>query len=392
MTGGGVRRPAGREAAALGLSAGLLAGGLVLASQSPPLHIHRPLSLPWWSLIALYALVQGFPVDFEFRKAAHSITLAQLPLTLGLVFLDPLQHLTARVLGTAIAAVIVKRQVFVKAAYNVATSAFELGVAVLVVGLVQSGQSFGPRLWLILFTALAAVEVVSLVSLATVWRIMAIPSEFTQMVGSAGFALVTGALFSGFALTAIAAVYTDPFMLIIVAFIMGGLAYAYRGHRRVSAQQRTTEQLYDFVKDLGPLEVHSEDAMRVLEEVRVLLHAAHLDLAVPTDTGWEHLLVSENAVAATKAPDADLLAEAVARSGRPALRADAPGQPNQMATPLVGSRRLVGILTVRNRMGDIRDFDLGDLRLLETVATELTTAFERGRLLQDLERAATRTR
>jgi len=50
---------------------------------------------------------------------------------------------------------------------------------------------------------------------------------------------------------------------------------------------------------------------------------------------------------------------------------------------------LVGVLTVRQRLGDIRAFELRDLRLLETVAAELGGAIERGSLQRDLARAAT---
>jgi diguanylate cyclase (GGDEF)-like protein len=60
-----------------------------------------------------------------------------------------------------------------------------------------------------------------------------------------------------------------------------------------------------------------------------------------------------------------------------------------MSTPLVGHKGLIGVLFAKQRLGSVRGFDLGDVRLLETVATELTTALERGRLLADLGRAAT---
>jgi diguanylate cyclase (GGDEF)-like protein len=168
-----------------------------------------------------------------------------------------------------------------------------------------------------------------------------------------------------------------------------GLVLAYRGHRRLFAQQRKTEQLYEFVKELGPVDITSSSLAPLLDEVRVLLHARHLDFAVPAEeTGWVHFTSSEDD-AGTHRGSSDHLAEAVARTGEPALTSTSGTRPDTMATPLIGARNLVGILTVTDRLGEIRDFDMGDLRLLETVATELTTAFERGRLLADLNRSAT---
>ncbi|MCW2667897.1 MAG: putative Diguanylate cyclase/phosphodiesterase, partial [Frankiales bacterium] len=50
---------------------------------------------------------------------------------------------------------------------------------------------------------------------------------------------------------------------------------------------------------------------------------------------------------------------------------------------------LLGVLTVTDRLGTARGFDMQDLRLLEAVSAALGTALERGRLLADLGRAAT---
>jgi diguanylate cyclase (GGDEF)-like protein len=388
MTRGGARRTAGRESIALLFSTSLLGLGLLLALQSSPFPVHAPLSIPWWALIPLYALAQRYPVDFEVRKEAHSVSLTQLPLTLGLVLVNPLLHLCARLLATVINTVL-RRQPLAKAAFNLGIGALDVGVAVAAVGLVGHVHAFGPQLWLALFAALILSEVLSCLALGVVWRILEIPVSASQLLTPLAFASLASALFTAFSIVAVSALYTEPMSLLIVAFLGGGLGLAYRGHRRLFAQQRTTEQLYEFVKELGPLEIDSAEARQVLSEVRLLLHASHLDLAIPTSEGWRHITVVDDDRPPLVLPDADELAEAVAHSRRPALRSEFPGEPSQMATPLVGARSLVGILTVRDRLGEVRDFDLGDLRLLETVATELTTAFERGRMLNDLERAAT---
>jgi diguanylate cyclase (GGDEF)-like protein len=55
----------------------------------------------------------------------------------------------------------------------------------------------------------------------------------------------------------------------------------------------------------------------------------------------------------------------------------------------VGGGGLLGVLTVTDRLGTTRGFDMQDLRLLEAVSAALGTALERGRLLADLGRAAT---
>jgi GAF domain-containing protein len=60
-----------------------------------------------------------------------------------------------------------------------------------------------------------------------------------------------------------------------------------------------------------------------------------------------------------------------------------------MATPLIEASGLIGVLTAIDRLGNTRGFDMRDLRLLETVGAELSTALERGRLQEELQLAAT---
>ena len=65
------------------------------------------------------------------------------------------------------------------------------------------------------------------------------------------------------------------------------------------------------------------------------------------------------------------------------------GPDDHMSTPLFGADDVMGVLSVRERLGSVRSFQIRDVRLLETVATELASALERGRLHKELERAAT---
>ncbi|MDX6198466.1 MAG: hypothetical protein QOJ79_1617 [Actinomycetota bacterium] len=378
---------AARQTAALLFCACLIGLGSALALSSGPAPITAAFSLPWWVLIPVYAVTQHYPVDFENRRGTFSANLNQLPLTFGIVLVAPMYHLLARVVGVAFDCVVLRRQAPLKVCFNIGSAAFDLGVAATAVSLISHGDRPGPALWLALIVSQVLTEVAGVAALAAVWRIVGVPVHPRQMLEPLGFAIVMTATFTGLSIVAVSAVYTDRTSLLIMAVLGGGLALAYRGHRRLFAQQRTTEQLYEFVKDLGPVAFDSPALAPLLEEVRALLHARHLDLAVPAENGWTHHVSCEDDSLATVGEDADEVAEAVARAGA-ALRST-PGDLDRMSTPLIGARTLVGILTVTDRLGDIRRFDMGDMRLLETVAAELTTSFERGKLLRDLERSAT---
>ena len=389
MTGGKAGGATARLTAALGLCASLIALGTVLALASGQAPVSPTLALSWWVLIPVYALTQHYPVDFENRRGTYSLHLTQLPLTFGVVLVAPGYHLLSRVIGVAIDCVVVRRQAPLKVAFNVGSAAIDIGLAATAVGLVARTVRPGPAFCLALLVSVVVSELVGALVLAAIWRLVRVPFRLRTMLEPLGFAILASATFTGFAVVAVSAMYTNRYSVLIMAVLGSALALAYRGHRRLFAQQRTTEQLYEFVKDLGPVSLTSSALAQVLDEVRLLLHARHLDLAIPVPAGgWRHVVSSENLEDSSAPPDADEVAEAVALAQTP-IKSLPGGDSDRMSTPLTGARSLVGILTVTDRLGDIRRFDMGDMRLLETIAAQLTTSFERGKLLSDLEIAAT---
>jgi diguanylate cyclase (GGDEF)-like protein len=370
----------------------LLVGGagalLVLADDHEVTP--APFAFPWPLLAALFVLAQRHSVDFEFRAQSRSITLGQLPLALGAVAVAPAMHLAARLIATVVIC-ITQRQAPVRAVFNIAVSAIEVGAVTAAVYAVDASQIPGPALWSALLIGLLVGELVGQVTLSAVWRLLGMPTSRDQLLSPLLVGLASTSVFAAVAVVAVAAVWIDPVIAVVIVFLVGALTVAYRGHRRLSAQQRTTERLYAFVKDLGPLEPHTDQARDVLEQLRVLLHARYLDLASCDDSGqWRHVVVWEGGAPADRPDHLVALAEQVASTGTAALRGRTrTGNGDEMATPLIGSSGLMGILTASHRLGDVRGFDMGDLRLLETVATELTTALERGRMLAALEKAAT---
>ncbi len=375
---------------ALALSVGLGLAGLALVLLSDPAPLPTSFSLAWYALVPAFVLARRFPIDFEFRKQSHSVTLTQLPLAVGAVFADPSAHLAAAALGTVLDSVLLRRQQPLKTAFNVGVAAAEVGAVTFIVQLVAADDHPGPGLWLALFVGLLVGEAVGNLAVTGVMRILGVTVSRSQLLQPLTFAAVSTTVFTCLAVVAVLSVWTDARSLVVIAVVALGLGLAYRGHRRIAAQQQTTERLYEFVKDLGPLDLDDPASSETLQHVRTLLYARHLDLAVceSGDRTWRHVVVSEPDGDGAQ-PVADALVESVASSMHAQLRSGDSGDADRMATPLVGSAGLLGILTATERLGEVRPFDMGDLRLLETVAAELATALERGRLLADLARAAT---
>jgi ABC-type phosphate/phosphonate transport system permease subunit len=67
-------------------------------------------SVTWWQLAGAFYLAEVFAVHLHFRKQAHTISLTEVGLVLGLFFASPLSLLVAQVVGAAAALALHRRQ------------------------------------------------------------------------------------------------------------------------------------------------------------------------------------------------------------------------------------------------------------------------------------------
>ncbi len=357
----------------------LIAGtALALGAERPQLGRH-PADWLWLVMVPAYVVASQLNLAFERRDSNVGVILVQLPLAVGVVLVDPVSHLVARLLaGAAVSAL--RRSPPLRGAFNLGAAAAEVGVAVAVVSAATPYPPVpGPKLWAALLVALLASEIVSCLAVNLLFRLLHLPATRAQLREHLEVAVLTSSVFTGIAILTIAAVWTDVTTLAVVALLAVALGAAYRGHRRMQAQQRATEDLYAFVKELGPVDVQQTEALDALQRVRQLLHAEHLELAV-VDSGGDvtrHLAVHRDGE-----PRVKLVRRDEPAPDLPDVRDDC------MRAPLVVGSSVIGLLTARQRIGSERHFDLRDLQLMATVATELATALDRGRLLLELSRAA----
>jgi diguanylate cyclase (GGDEF)-like protein len=377
-----------RPALAAGVCLVLLAVGIALsaAATGVTLDLDLPLSPALLAvlLVPAYVFAQRVTVDFELRGNSHGLTLAQLPLALGALLVLPEAHLVAGLTAAAISAG-TRRQQPLKALFNISTTGFEIGVVTFAVSLAGSGSAHPSlAIWLALYTGLLVADAGGSLALSGVWRLLRVPLTRHQVLQPLLLGVATSTASTVLAVVTLSAGYTEPASIALVVVLAGLLVLGYRKHRRLLAQQATTHELYDFVRDLGPVDAETDAARPVLEQVRLLLHADRLDLLTRRRDGrWEHLEVGEDRPF-TRAPSSAPVAP-VTRAPALVERAGIA----VMSTPLFGTEGFIGLLTARGRLGAARDFDLGDVQLLENVGSELATALERGHLLADLQRTAT---
>lgn len=384
---GGTMRPRTRLAASLCLALLAVGSTLALLAGDPPelLRLSLPSPLLPLLLVPAYVFASRVTIDFEVRGNAHGITLGQLPLALGALLVVPEAHLAAALTAALLIAAL-RRQQLVKALYNVGVAGFEVGVAAFAVSLAPIGADGAPGLglWLALYAGILLADSVGNLALNAVWWLLRMPMTVRRVLEPLALNAGTSTASTVLSIITLTAAYTEPVTILLVLALAGLVTLAYRKHRRLVAQQASTQDLYAFVRNLGPVDVDTDGVHAVLDEVRLLLHAEQLDLLTSGHSGSWQLLVSEEDRPPWRGP-----AEAPAspRTSRPAQRNTQ--NVESMSTSLFGSGGFLGLLTARGRLGDTRDFDLGDLQLIDTIGSELATALERGQLLADLQRTAT---
>jgi len=364
-------------------SAGLLAVGLVVAGLGAvhlagDLPVEPPVPLPWWGLLGAYLVAGHFTLGFQRRESSILVALTQLPLALGVMLVAPLTHLVVRLAVAALDCVL-RRRGPLKCLVNLGLASTEVGLAAGVLAALHSSGDLGPGLWAAVLLGLLLAGTASQLSLSLFFRVLGMSRSRQDLLEPLVVEAVTSTVFAGLAVLTVEAASANRWTLAVVGALAGFLAVSYRGYQRLAAQQRATEDLYSFVKVLGPVDVEQPDAFQVLEHVRELLHAKHLELAVADRQGQLGRCLSVRLGAAPQRREGHLRAPV---GEGPDVRAA------RMTTPMVVGGTFLGLLTAEHRVTSDRGFDMKDLRLLETVATELATAIDRGRLLRDLARAA----
>ena len=135
--------------------------------------LDRPLTIPWWMLALGFALAELLVFHVRVGRDAHTISLAEIPLLLGLSLASPLTLIVGRLIGSAATLTLHRRQQPLKLSFNLSLFYLETVAAIAVYRVVlgaHSPNSVGG--YLAAGAALAAAHVVSaaLVNVVISWR------------------------------------------------------------------------------------------------------------------------------------------------------------------------------------------------------------------------------
>ena len=372
-----------------------------LALEPPPVDV------PWGLVAAGFAAAERWAVHIHLRRSTHSLTLAELPLVIGLLFLGPTELVAAGLLGSTLAMLLDREIPSFKAFFN--SAQFMLGTCAALLALDAFGigrDPLDPAVWVAVFGAVSASTLVSdvcvgvAVSLAEggVHR----RQRVDMMLGNWTVALSNTCL--GLAAAAVVAAQPVAGLLLVPPTTVLLLAYrAYMGERRRSAElgflyeaTRTLSRSSEIQPELEALLERTAEAFRVSAVELVLFsgephRSARSSLA--RDGGRRMLEPLDEALADRLRRLAGGLFGPldVGRTQDLELRGyfRARGMQTGIVAPLQGEAGCVGLLLVAGRESVDRGFTEEDLRLLETLTGNITVALQYDRLEQAVRQLET---
>jgi len=363
--------------------------------------------VPWWAMIALFALAEIIVLHTQIQREAQTVSLSEVPLLVGLFFASPAALLLGRAVGPFLVFVLHRRQAPIKVIFNTALVLASGSVALTVWVVAGGGSGVEPSAWLAAYAAAAAAGAFDAAMTTVVISFYEGSLRLRQVLAESADAGLHSAAAATVGLVVVIALAHDPRSGALVAGAAALLLVSYRAYASLRERHGSLERLYRFSQVVSGAQDVEAILASVLGQARELLRADRAEalvLALPDEVAaYRVTLLGDGEVEREALPPGqrpDPVADRVLRSGSSVLLARQTKDPvlreylarhrlrEAVVTPLQIDGRIVGTLAVANRMGEVRSFDLGDVRLLETVANHAGVALKSGSLIAQLRHEA----
>jgi diguanylate cyclase (GGDEF)-like protein len=353
--------------------------------------------IPWWVLAIGFAVTELFVVHAHVRGSAHSLSLSELPLVLGLLLAEPIQLVLAMVAGPAVVLLLRRGQDPARLIFNLAQFALRGALATIVLHLlVPPPAAIGPDLWGATYVAVIAGSATAALLVFCGVGLSDGSIGARRLFDTLGANLLVAVTNTSVGLAGATVVEADPRAAWLLLPPAALLFVAYRAYVSERAKHQSLEFLYGVARSLsrgGDLEPEllellrrARASFRVRTAELVLLPAESDDGALRTSLGPDDreeamVAVAPGAAAALRAAVQDEQAVLVERErcapelGRYLAER---GIEQAMVAPVRGETRLTGMMVLADRV-DAR-FGEEDLRLFEALASHAGLSLEFDRL------------
>jgi diguanylate cyclase (GGDEF)-like protein len=376
-------------------------GGLDEAAFGEPV-------LAWYWLALAFYLAEVLVVHLQFRKQAHTLSLTEIGLTLGLLLGAPSSLLIGQLVGTLVALVVNRRRSqlrqLAKFAFNLAELPLCSGIALIVFRSLASPDDSAQHLWVLVLVACAVAHIVGMLLVSTVIAIaeerFQAPQLGRTIVTSTLGALATASL----GLAVVTLLQVQPLAVLLLVVPVLACVAAFRGYMEQREQREHVEFLYESMRATQGAPEFGLAVGQLLVAARRLLRAEYAEiLLLPASEGegplrsvsgaeGELLMHPEERFASGDASaftGADSIGSATFLTRRRAPQAfeaflRSRSLEDAIVAPLRGEHRTFGLLVVGERLGDVSTFTEPDVELLGTFAGHASILLENGRLEHSL--------
>jgi diguanylate cyclase (GGDEF)-like protein len=378
-----------------------ISGAALATFAMPATRLDIGLSLPWWAFALIVAAFEAPQIFLHIKSEAHSFSLGELALAIGLFLVPPDQFLIGAIIGVTLAKL---RLPPVKLAFNVAMWVFQVAAILpLFYSIVDPSDPFGPHGVIAAIVSMLVLGVIGVVAVSGAISLASGRIRTRPLVTSAAIAIPVNVANTGLGLIASYLVVAAPQLAIaligpVLVFFAAYRAFVveHQRHGRLKVVYQTTRAVLE-----APEVAAAIDA--VLVQTREVFRAEIAQIVLFPDRAGDPIPVSTLAgdgsvrtthtqtlvgtvfseVAATRRADRIDSAQLAIRGG--IIDVDATTIRDVIIAPLEGERRLVGAIVIANRLGDTGGFDASDLVLLETLAGHAGVAIGNGRLERALD-------
>lgn len=370
-----------------------------LRTVTPPGN-HR---LPWWFLAGLFLVAELCVVHVHVRGDAHSFSLSEVPLVLGLFCSEPLQLVTAQAVGVALALGLHRRQSVHKLAFNLAQFSLCTAAAAWLFHALPAGTPLEPRGWLAAGAAALLSALVGVFAITTVISVAQGRLQVERLSTVLSLVSIGAATNTSLGVLAAWVAWRDPAALWLLVLPAATLLLAYRAF--VTQRQRLDglRFIHESTRILHASPELDQSVLAVLEHACEMVRAetAEIILFSPGDetsaVRWQ--VGAEGGVPTMEsivlgAPELALAASAVRGDASvlttaredPTIRLvlERRGIRDAVVAGLRAERGLLGLMIIGNRLGEVSTFDRQDVRLIDTLARHLAVALQNGHLERSL--------
>ena len=238
--------------------------------------------VPWWLLAACFAVTEAVVMHIQVKREAQAVSVSELPLVLGLFFVAPLELVLARLVGSLLVFVLLRRSSVLKTVFNAALVTLESCTALLVFHLVAGDLlGVGPREWVAAYAAALTANALGAVALGLVIAVYEGELSVRDLAREALGGQPVAPLVVTLALVAVNSLTLDPGSVYLLLGAGVVLVLGYRGYAALADRHLNLERLYHFSQAVTNSPASDELLHSVLRQACEILAATMLSWSSP---------------------------------------------------------------------------------------------------------------